>query len=56
MMLRLIRRMLGDPDDFLNGKTPARRKLLTVLPSQAGERKLPASRPGFLSGKPGRES
>ena len=38
------RKLLGDPEDFLDGKTPARRKLL----NSNGGRKLP-SLPAWIS-------
>lgn len=41
--------LLGNPDDFLDGKTPARRKLL----QSNGGGKLPVSRPGLPSGTSG---
>lgn len=35
VVVRLVRRLLGNPDAFLNGKTPALRKILTSKPIES---------------------
>lgn len=52
-MGRVWRWILGNPHDFINGKTEARRKLLT---SEHGACKLPCLPAGLPTGTPGRKA